>query len=155
MCTPPLRFARGPGEKRLLCNSFVEQSSPRCCMSRSRRTRDPISRGKNEADPRVGRWLPLLCFFLFTNCTATSVLFINCFFHFCCYVCLLLLVPVLCTYAYGGVPMYIRVSRVKCPCPIVSIEWSCGGWRNSCGVLLVCGQTSPIPYHRRIIIKYH
>lgn len=47
-----------------------------------------LSRGQNEADPRVGRWLSLLhyfillffFFYLFTNCTATSVSFSYVFF---------------------------------------------------------------------------
>jgi len=58
-----------------------------------------------ERSGSAGR-LPLL-FFLFTNCTVTSVLFIN--FYFCCYVCLLLLVSVTVLRMRMRVMVYIRV----------------------------------------------
>jgi len=72
-----------------------------------------------ERSGSAGR-LPLL-FFLFTNCTVTSVLFIN--FYFCCYVCLLLLVSVTVLRMRMRVMVYMCL-RVKCLCP-VSIKWSC------------------------------
>lgn len=69
-----------------------------CMGSFNARTRGSVSRGQNEADPRVGRWLSLLhyfillfFFYLFTNCTATSVSFSYVFFFIIifvsCYVC--------------------------------------------------------------------
>ena len=72
-----------------------------CMGSLNARTRGSVSRGQNEADPRVGRWLSLLhyfillffFFYLFTNCTATSVSFSYVFFFYyyyffvSCYVC--------------------------------------------------------------------
>lgn len=53
-------------------------------------------------------------FFLLTNCTATSVLFIN--FYFCCYVCSITAGTCnVYTYACAGV---YTCPRVKCLCPV-------------------------------------
>jgi hypothetical protein len=128
---------------------------------------------KNEADPRVGRWFYhyyvfLFFFFSFSFSSQTARQLVFClsivsFFHFlsfhCCYVCLLLLLPVTVVYTLCGmrVPMYIRVSRVyDVPVPSCRSNGRVGGNGVIRVVsLLVCDQTSPIPYHRRIIIKYH
>lgn len=82
----------------------------------------PSLTGQERSGP-AGR-LPLLCYFLFTNCTATSVLFIN--FYFCCYVCLLLLVPVtVFTYAYACDSVFTYVSSCEMFLSRVAIKWSC------------------------------
>lgn len=70
---------------RLSRESLLRESDP--LLSTRAENARPSLTGQERSGP-AGR-LPLLFFFLFTNCTATSVLFIN--FYFCCYVCLLLL----------------------------------------------------------------
>jgi len=79
-----------------------------CPFARARRTRDPVSRGKNEADPRVGRWLPLLLLlFFFCWQTARQLVFCLSIFISAVTSVLLLLVPVMCIRM--RVPVYIRV----------------------------------------------
>lgn len=64
-----------------------------------------------------------ITFFLFTNCTATSVLFIN-FFLFLLLRLSITVDTCYCVRMRMRVPGVYTCPRVKCLCP-VSIEWSC------------------------------
>lgn len=79
----------------------------------------PSLTGQERSGP-AGR-LPLLPLLYFCSQTARQLVFCLFNFYFCCYVCLLLLVPVTVLRMRMRVTVYIRV---KCLCP-VSIKWSC------------------------------
>lgn len=93
-----------------------------CLLTRAENARPSLT-GQERSGPAgrsVVTIIIIIFFFLLTNCTATSVLFIN--FYFCCYVCSI--TAGICTvYTYACAGVY-TCPRVKCLCP-VSIEWSC------------------------------
>jgi len=82
---------------------------------RARRTRDPVSRGKNEADPRVGYH----CYVIFCSQTARQLVFCLSIFIFAVtsvYYCWYLL---LCLRMRMLVTVYLLMCpRVKCFCPV-------------------------------------